>query len=93
MIQHDDASVAAARFQAPGVVVRYTSDPEIQSGKKFIALGLQTAAGVPLQRDEGADYRSFRVGLGKRLHIETTVQRLANVPENLTAYFFLPPPI
>ncbi len=57
------ASVAAAGFEAPGVVVSYTSDPEIQSAKKFIDLGLQAAAGVPLQCDEPADFRSFRIGL------------------------------
>lgn len=56
-------SVAAEGFQAPGVVVSYTDDPEIQNGKKFAAHGLQIAAGVPLQCDEGADYRSFRLGL------------------------------
>ena len=56
-------SVAADGFQAPGVVVSYTTDPDIQSGKKFIAKGLQTAAGVPLQCDEPADFRSFRIGL------------------------------
>lgn len=56
-------SVAAEGFQAPGVVVSYTDDPEIQSGRKFAAQGLQTAAGVPLQCDEGPDYRSFRLGL------------------------------
>ncbi|MDP2257104.1 MAG: alanine--glyoxylate aminotransferase family protein, partial [Polaromonas sp.] len=56
-------SVAAEGFKAPGVVVSYTTDPEIQSGKKFLAEGLQTAAGVPLQCDEGADFMTFRVGL------------------------------
>lgn len=56
-------SVAAEGFQAPGVVVSFTADPEIQSGKKFIGAGLQTAAGVALQCDEGADFRSFRIGL------------------------------
>ncbi len=56
-------SVAAEGFQAPGVVVSYTTDPEIQSGKKFIAQGFQTAAGVPLMCDEPADFRTFRVGL------------------------------
>jgi aspartate aminotransferase-like enzyme len=56
-------SVAADGFKAPGVVVSYTSDPEIQSSKKFLALGLQTAAGVPLQCDEPADFRTFRIGL------------------------------
>jgi aspartate aminotransferase-like enzyme len=56
-------SVAAAGFGAPGVVVSYTDDPDVQSGKKLAALGLQTAAGVPLQCDEGADFRTFRIGL------------------------------
>lgn len=56
-------SVAAEGFQAPGVVVSYTRDPEMQSGKKFIALGLQTASGVPLQCDEPKDFMTFRIGL------------------------------
>lgn len=56
-------SVAAEGFGAPGVVVAFTDDPEINNGKKFAALGLQIAAGVPLMVDEGADYRSFRLGL------------------------------
>lgn len=57
------ASVAAEGFQAPGVVVSYTTDPEIQNSKKFLAVGLQTAAGVPLQCDEPADFSTFRIGL------------------------------
>jgi aspartate aminotransferase-like enzyme len=56
-------SVAAEGFKAPGVVVSYTDDPEIQSGRKFLAAGLQTASGVPLQCDEPADFMTFRVGL------------------------------
>ncbi|MEO6040424.1 MAG: aminotransferase class V-fold PLP-dependent enzyme [Croceibacterium sp.] len=56
-------SVAAEGFQAPGVVVSYTDDPEVHDGKKFAAQGLQIAAGVPLMVDEGPDYRSFRLGL------------------------------
>lgn len=63
LIEHGFPSVAASDFQAPGVVVSYTSNPEIQSGEAFGNLGLQTAAGVPLQCDEGDDYRSFRIGL------------------------------
>ncbi|MES2819654.1 MAG: alanine--glyoxylate aminotransferase family protein [Pseudomonadota bacterium] len=72
-------SVAAEGFQAPGVVVSYTTDGEIQSGRKFLGLGLQTAAGVPLQCDEPADYKSFRIGLfglDKLQHIERTVASL-----------------
>lgn len=72
-------SVAAPGFQAPGVVVSYTNDPEIQSGKRFIDVGLQTAAGVPLQCGEGPEFRTFRVGLfglEKLLHIERVVTHL-----------------
>lgn len=56
-------SVAAPGFEAPGVVVSYTADPDIQSGKKFLDLGMQVAPGVPIKCDEPADYKSFRVGL------------------------------
>ena len=79
LARHGFKSVAAPGFEAPGVVVSFTTDAEIQNGKKFIGLGLQTAAGVPLQCDEGADYRSFRIGLFglDKLHdIERTVGRL-----------------
>ena len=72
-------SVAAPGFQSPGVVVSYTTDPDIQSGKKFIALGLQTAAGVPLQCDEGPDFRTFRLGLfglEKLQNIDRTIKHL-----------------
>ncbi|NKB51292.1 MAG: aminotransferase class V-fold PLP-dependent enzyme [Rhizobiaceae bacterium] len=56
-------SVAAAGFEAPGVVVSYTDDPEIQNGKKFAAQGMQIAAGVPLMCDEPEDFSTFRIGL------------------------------
>ena len=73
-------SVAADGFQAPGVVVSYTDDPEIQNGKKFAAQGLQIAAGVPLQCDEGPDYKSFRLGLfglDKLKDVPASLDRLA----------------
>lgn len=72
-------SVAAEGFQAPGVVVSYTDDADIQSGKKFLGLGLQTAAGVPLQCDEPAGFRSFRIGLfglDKLRNVARTVEHL-----------------
>ena len=72
-------SVAAPGFEAPGVVVCYTDDPELQNGKKFIAAGLQTAAGVPLQCDEGADFRTFRIGLfglDKWANVDRSVQAI-----------------
>lgn len=74
-------SVAAAGFQAPCVVVSYTTDPDIQNGKKFVALGLQTAAGVPLQCGERADFRTFRIGLfglEKLQNIDRTVEHLSS---------------
>jgi aspartate aminotransferase-like enzyme len=80
-------SVSAKGFQASGVVVSYTKDPDIQSGKKFIALGLQTAAGVPLQCDERPDFRTFRIGLfglEKLAHVDRTVELLANALEKIT---------
>ncbi len=73
-------SVAAAGFQAPGVVVSYTTDPDIQSGRKFLAVGVQTAAGVPLMCDEPAEFRTFRIGLFglEKLHNpERTVDNFA----------------
>jgi len=73
-------SVAAEGFQAPGVVVSYTDDPGLQSSKKFLGQGLQTAAGVPLQCDEPADFSTFRVGLFglEKLHnVDRTVAHLA----------------
>jgi len=56
-------SVAAPGFEAPGVVVCYTDDPEISTGEKFVAQGMQIAAGVPLQCDEPDNFRTFRLGL------------------------------
>ena len=79
-------SVAAEGFKAPGVVVSYTTDPEIQSSKKFMAEGLQTAAGVPLQCDEGADFMTFRIGLfglDKWHHVDKTVANLAGALDRL----------
>jgi len=77
--RHGIPSVAAPGFEAPGVVVSYTQDPEVQSSKKFLAQGLQTAAGVPLQCDEGSDFMTFRIGLfglEKLLNVDRTVDLL-----------------
>ncbi|NPD13584.1 alanine--glyoxylate aminotransferase family protein [Xinfangfangia sp. D13-10-4-6] len=73
------ASVAADGFGAPGVVVSYTDDPAIQNGAKFRELGVQIAAGVPLQINEGEAFRSFRLGLfglDKLKDVGGTVARL-----------------
>ena len=79
-------SVAAEGFKAPGVVVSYTTDEGVKSGAKFAAAGLQTAAGVPLQCDEPADFKTFRIGLFglDKLHaIERTVANLERALDTL----------
>lgn len=79
-------SVAAPGFQAPCVVVSYTKDPDIQNGKKFMALGMQTAAGVPLQVGEREDFRTFRIGLfglEKLLDIDRTFGHLSSALDRL----------
>jgi aspartate aminotransferase-like enzyme len=71
-------SVAAAGFQAPSVVVSYTNDAGI--GKKFMAAGVQIAAGVPLRCDEPEGFQTFRIGLfglDKLSHIDRTVANFA----------------
>ena len=79
-------SVAAEGFQAPGVIVSYTDDDGLHSAKAFIGEGLQTASGVPLQCDEGPDFKTFRVGLfgldklhnpdRTVAHLESALQRI-----------------
>jgi aspartate aminotransferase-like enzyme len=79
MAEKGAPSVAAEGYQAPGVVVSYTNDPEIQTGAKFRAEGVQIAAGVPLQVGEGPEFRTFRLGLfglDKLRDVDATVARL-----------------
>ncbi len=76
------ASVAAAGYGAPGVVVSYTDDAGLQNGSKFSAQGVQIAAGVPLRCDEPEDYSTFRLGLfglDKLYDVDATVTRLEAV--------------
>lgn len=79
-------SVAAPGFQAPGVVVCYTDDGDIQTGKKFAANGLQIAAGVPLQCDEPEGFQTFRLGLfglDKLQNVDRTVANFAEVLDQI----------
>jgi len=74
------ASVAAEGFKAPGVVVNFTTDGEMQNGKKFAAQGMQIAAGVPLQCDEPEGFSTFRLGLfglDKLNNVDRTVATFA----------------
>jgi aspartate aminotransferase-like enzyme len=80
-------SVAAEGFKAPGVVVSYTTDAEIQTGKRFMAQGLQIAAGVPLMCDEPAGFRTFRIGLfglDKLTDVDGTLAALASALDQVT---------
>ncbi len=74
---HGIKSVAAQGFGSPGVVVCYTDDPAIKSGRKFAELGIQIAAGVPLKCNEPDDFQTFRLGLfglDKLQNLERTVE-------------------
>lgn len=80
-------SVAAEGFKAPGVVVSYTRDADIQTGKKFLAQGLQVAAGVPLKCDEPEDFQTFRIGLfglDKLHNVERSVKSLSDALDKLS---------
>ncbi len=76
-------SVAAEGFEAPGVVVSYTQDADIQTGKKFGAVGMQIAAGVPLQCDERDDYQTFRLGLFGLDKLQNVDRTVANLEDAL----------
>ena len=52
------------------------------------AQGLQTAAGVPLQCDEGPEFKSFRIGLfglEKWHNVERTVGHLSRALDQIAA--------
>ncbi len=79
LVERGFDSVAAPGFQAPGVIVNFTDDAAMQSGQKWLEQGLQISAGVPLQCNEGPDYRSFRMGLfglDKLHHADRTLRSL-----------------
>lgn len=79
-------SVAAPGFEAPGVVVSYTDDDGIHSARKFAQAGIQAAAGVPLQCDEPAGFKTFRLGLfglDKLRNIDRSVENLARALDEI----------
>jgi aspartate aminotransferase-like enzyme len=82
-------SVAAAGFEAPGVIVSYTTDPAIRNGALFAEAGIQIAAGVPLMCDEGEDFSTFRIGLfglDKLVDVDQTVAILRRGLERVAAH-------
>ena len=88
MVRRGFPSVAAEGFQAAGVVVSYTDDDGLHTGKSFLAEGLQSASGVPLQCDEPADFKTFRIGLfglEKLQHVDRTVANLEAALDRIAA--------
>lgn len=80
-------SVAAAGFEAPGVVVGHTDDPAVQNGSRFATAGLQTAAGVPLMCGEPEGFRTFRIGLfglDKLGNVDRTVRSLERALDGIS---------
>ena len=78
--------VAAEGFGAPGVVVSYTDNPDVKSGKVFAAEGMQIAAGVPLQVGEPDGFSTFRLGLfglDKLYDVDGTLGRLKVVVDKV----------
>ncbi|WP_299415024.1 aminotransferase class V-fold PLP-dependent enzyme [uncultured Sulfitobacter sp.] len=79
-------SVAAEGYGAPGVVVSYTEDPDVKTGKAFMAHGMQIAAGVPLQVGEPEGFSTFRLGLfglDKLYDVDGTLGRLKVVVDKV----------
>jgi aspartate aminotransferase-like enzyme len=69
--------VAAEGFQAPGVVVSYTTDPASRTARSSSPRRPADRRRRAAACDEPADFRSFRVGLfglDKLQNVERTVQ-------------------
>ncbi len=81
-------SVAGEGYQAPGVVVSYTDDDAIHTGQAFAKLGMQIAAGVPLQCGEPEGFKTFRLGLfglDKLTDVDGAVARFEAVLDQIVA--------
>lgn len=79
-------SVAAPGFASPSVVVVHTDNPKLATGASFKEVGVQIAAGVPLQCDEPEDFSSFRIGLfglDKLGDIDGTIERLEKALDSI----------
>lgn len=86
MAEKGITSVAADGFGAPGVVVCYTDNPDMKSGKAFAEHGMQIAAGVPLQVGEPDGFSTFRLGLfglDKLYDVDGTLGRLKAVVDKV----------
>ncbi len=81
-------SVAAEGFEAPGVVVAYTSRDDMHKGSAFAEAGMQIAAGVPLKVGEPENFKTFRLGLfglDKLTDVDGAVQRFETTLDDVLA--------
>ena len=72
-------SLAADGFKSPTVVVSHTDRADFKNGSAFASVGLQIAAGVPLECGESAQFQTFRIGLfgmDKLMNMDRTVSHL-----------------
>lgn len=86
LVERGFPSVAAEGFEAPGVVVSHTTDPDIQNGRKFLAQGIQSATGVPLMCDEPEGFRTFRLGLFGLDKLQAPARTVASLASALDAF-------
>lgn len=72
-------SLAAEGFKSPTVVVSHTDRADFKNGSAFADVGMQIAAGVPLECGESPNFQTFRIGLfglDKLLNIDRTISHL-----------------
>jgi aspartate aminotransferase-like enzyme len=75
-------SLAAEGFKSPTVVVSHTDRADFKNGSAFAGVGMQIAAGVPLECGESPNFQTFRIGLfglDKLLNIDRTISHLNKV--------------
>jgi len=81
-------SLAGPGFESPTVVVSHTDRDDFKNTQAFLKVGVQVAAGVPLECDESPDFKTFRVGLfgiDKLMDIDRTVTQFATALERIAA--------
>ena len=80
-------SLAAEGFKSPTVVVLHTDRADFKNGSAFADVGMQIAAGVPLECGESANFQTFRIGLfglDKLLNVDRTVSYLNDALKKLS---------
>jgi aspartate aminotransferase-like enzyme len=79
-------SLAADGFKSPTVVVSHAERSDFKNGSAFASVGLQIAAGVPLECGESEDFQTFRIGLfgiDKLMNIDRTASLLNDALKQL----------